>query len=413
MQREQSYKAAGCTDTERAVLRLTEAAFGGEKLKPEEFSDTDWQAVFDELRAQAGAAVVMDALSDIEEIIPPEIFAEWLSYTVHVMGCVEHTLYMQTELQRLFSDNGIPLGILKGTAAAYDYPNPLCRNMGDIDFLVNKRDFNRAYKLMLDDGYELAYDEDNAHYHYTLEKGGIMFELHKEPAGLAENEKSDALRTLFADCCGAFERSEISDCEVYRLPRLQNGLVLLLHLVKHLDEGIGLRQVCDWFAFVQKELTDEVWKAEFEPVLKPAGLDNLARIVTKMCAIYLGLDGVTWCEDVMEADCAELMRFVLDNGNFGHKTAVTRRSMAVVGHIGESKHRFFVVEMLSNLQKDGVSQWKAVKRFPPLKCVAWGYIPIRYIYKLCIGQRTISETKKLAETIGTQKNLQDRLAIFK
>ena len=407
------YSLAKCTSTEKAVIKLTAAAFDGKKLDKSGFADTDWYAVFAELKAQAAAAIPMDVLPGVEELIPPELFNEWLMYSVQVMSFGERILDAQAELTELFRRNDIPLCILKGAAASCNYPNPMYRNMGDIDFLVNKQDFDRAYRLMTDNGYILAYDEDHVEYHLTLEKDGVMYELHREPAGIAPGVKGDKLRPLFADICSRYETVYIGEHRFCRLPLLQNGLVLLLHIVKHLDEGLGIRQICDWMAFVSRELSDEVWKSEFEPVLKKAGLNKLACITTKMCKVYFGLNSITWCDAADDTACAELMRFVLDNGNFGHKDRSTNRAGAVLGSASAERRRSFLGGMFVNLQKQGTEQWKAAQRYPVLKCAAWAYLPMRYLLKLITGKRSIKYTAHLAETIGKNRSLQDKLAVFK
>ena len=407
------YSAAKCTMTEQAVIKLIAAAFGGEKLNKHNFADTDWYAVFAELKAQAAAAIPMDVLPEVEELIPPELFNEWLMYSVQVMSVGERILSAQSELTELFMRNNIPMCILKGAAASCNYPNPMYRNMGDIDFLVDKQDFDRAYKLLTDNGYILAYDEDHVEYHLTLEKDGIMYELHREPAGIAHGAKGDKLRPLFADICSRHEIVYIDEYKFCRLPRLQNGLVLLLHIVKHLDEGLGIRQICDWMAFVSQELSDEIWESAFGPVLKKTGLDNLACITTKMCKLYFGLNSISWCDKADTMACAELMRFVLDNGNFGHKDRSTNRAGAVLGSASTESRRSFLSNMFINLQKQGTEQWKAAQRYPVLKCVAWAYLPMRYILRLITGKRSIKYTAHLAETIGKNRSLQDKLAVFK
>lgn len=410
---EKLYNLAGCTPTETAVIKLIAASSGGEKLNKSEFDGLDWDAIFKELRAQTAAALPMDVLPEIEELIPSGLFNEWLMYSVQVISFGNRILFAQSELTDLFKENNIPMGILKGAAASSSYPQPTYRNMGDIDFLVDSEDFDRAYRLLLDNGFKLEYDEDHVDYHLTLTKDGLIYELHREPAGIPDSEKGDAIRNAFNEACKKSEIAEIDGYRFYKLPRLQNGLVLLLHMVKHLEEGLGIRQICDWMYFVQKELSDDVWHSEFRPILEECGLETLACIATKMCCLYFGLKGVTWCDSADTKACAELMRFVLDNGNFGHKDRSTVRAGAVVGKANDEKNHPFIAGIFINLQKNGLEQWEAAKKFPFLKCFAWCYLPIRYLGRIITGKRSINYTKHLMETIGKNKSLQDKLAVFK
>ena len=433
------YSAAKCTTTEQAVIKLIAAAFGGEKLNKNDFAGTDWYAVFAELKAQAAAAIPMDVLPEVEELIPRELFNEWLMYSVQVMSFGERILDAQSELIELFCNNNISICILKGMTAACNYPKPLYRNMGDIDFLVDKKDYERAYQIMNENGYTICFDEDilgqdsidgnravlSEEYivgagedifaqHIGFRKNGILFEMHHRPSGLdVRGEKGKELRVLFDNICSQHEKVEFDGHVFFRLPRLQHGLVLLMHIVHHIESGLGIRQICDWMMFVDNELTDTVWGSEFQPVLKRAGLEQLACTVTKMCKIYFNLNNVTWCDGVDEELCSELMRFVLNNGNFGRKDISTSRTKIVLGDTDSDKKYPFIISIIVNLQKSGVKTWSLVERFPILKCVAWAYMPVRYVGRILTGKRSIKYTAHLADTVRKNKSLQDKLAIYK
>ena len=47
-----------------------------------------------------------------------------------------------------FRQAGIPVAVLKGAAAAANYPQPNSRSMGDIDLIVPPDHFEQAFSLM-------------------------------------------------------------------------------------------------------------------------------------------------------------------------------------------------------------------------------------------------------------------------
>ena len=67
------------------------------------------------------AAVVIDKAAEIEDMIAPEVFEEWVDYASGVMYYGENIL-SGGKLTELFEKNGIALAVLKGAAAAYNYP---------------------------------------------------------------------------------------------------------------------------------------------------------------------------------------------------------------------------------------------------------------------------------------------------
>ena len=83
----------------------------------------------------------------IPETVPDEVLEEAQKQAVNgllesgkarlagVARFVRYT-YAEQQLVRLLEDSGIPLVMLKGSAAAVYYPEPSRRSFGDLDFLV-------------------------------------------------------------------------------------------------------------------------------------------------------------------------------------------------------------------------------------------------------------------------------------
>ena len=57
-------------------------------------------------------------------------------------------MHGQQKLLQLLDENHIDCVILKGSAAALSYPQPILRVMGDVDFLVRKVDYEKTADLL-------------------------------------------------------------------------------------------------------------------------------------------------------------------------------------------------------------------------------------------------------------------------
>lgn len=182
------------------------------------------------------------------------------------------------------------------------------------------------------------------------------------------------LYELFQDGLKQMEKVELDDFLIPVLPSLQNGLVLMLHIVKHLKSGLGLRQIIDWMMYMDKQLDNEKWE-EYSSVYEKAGLKPLAVTVTKMCQIYLGLSQkITWCNnDADETLCEELMEYILMKGNFGHKENIDE--VRVVNALARTNG---IAGRMRDLQKNGIKNWKLLKKYPKLKVFAWSHELWRY-----------------------------------
>lgn len=134
--------------------------------------------------------------------------------------------------------------------------------------------------------------------------------------------------------------------------------------------GIGLRQIVDWMMFVHAYLTPEKWENEFKPLADRTGFTCFSTILTLMCKMYIGLpDPVPWCENADPSAASELMEFVLNSGNFGHKARkpAEQRQVEVVSRNITRKGLF------RYLQETGELRWSLLERHPKLRPFAWMY----------------------------------------
>lgn len=334
----------------------------------------EWKSIFQEMKMQTVAGIPYEWLSS-NALFEPDIQKQWTKYVIFQVSFWVKLLHEQQQLIELMEKNRINMAILKGCAASIYYPKPEYRTMGDVDFLVPPQDFQRAYHILLENGYVLAYPENHVSYHITFKKNNVIFEIHNKPAGLPNNKFGNYLQKLIEKGLQSIQYPTIENYSIPVLPRLQNGLVLLLHIVKHLEGGLGLRQIVDWMMFVSKELNDIVWKSEFQPVLQKTGLEQLAMTVTRMCQLYLGLrtENITWCSSVDPTLCKQLLTYFMEKGNFGRKQPNKGTGIHILSTTGN------IVVFFQTLQSRGLSNWKSAQKYSFLRPFAWGYQICRYI----------------------------------
>lgn len=367
----------------------------------------DWDAVYTELNEQTISGIPADWVFE-HMTLPESVQWKWENQRMQQVGFFYQLLYEQNELVQLMKCHQIPMTILKGMSAAIYYPDPSARTMGDIDFLVSADEFQRAYQLMLDNGYQLQYEEDHVDYHITLQKNGFIYEIHKKPAGMPDGEEGKYLQQLMAEGMCSVNNVQVDGYEIPVLPALQNGIVLLLHIVKRLKSGLGLRQIIDWMMYVDKKLHDDDWYGKMQPVLHNTEYEKLAKTVTRMCQIYLGLqqDSITWCRDVNDNICKKLMAYIMEQGNFGRKINEQDKGVKIVGEFHNP------IQFLYLLQERGEKNWMLLKKYPIFRRFAWFYMGCRYIRK---GFQRKSPVKMLISDVrdgNDRKDLFEQLGIY-
>lgn len=315
--------------------------------------------VCDELRAQAVAGLA--------STVVPQLAGE--RYT-----CVSKFVQMvkvQSETIRILQQAQIPVVVLKGTACGIYYPQPYLRAYGDIDILVNPKDYHSAIKLLAQNEYK--WSGSFGEIETSLFRYDFVIELHQSAPGLDRVAEGMRIHEYLIAGLEEIEVGKINNpiCEFPMLPWRQNGLEIIWHIREHLYNGLGLRQIIDWMMFAYHCLKDEDRYEEFRIVLERTGLTNLAKITTRMCQIYLGLDpSISWCSDVDEKLCSQLMNFVMEQGNFGNKKN-DEKAIRVLTRYSS------MTAFVNKLQKEGLSSQPALKNNKLLRPFAWIYAGIK------------------------------------
>ena len=372
--------------------------------KTKDFNDIDWEQVFEEMKHQTIAAIPIENVMKVSSV-PSDIKSQWMDYSFYQVGTWTRIMAGQNELVQLLLENQIPAAILKGSSAAVAYPKPEYRTMGDVDFIVREKDFEKSYRLMIANGYTFAKGDflgelelkKKAH-HIELVKNGVVFELHREMSRIQDKETEDAFCALLQEGLDHIEWN-----------RIEQYLFLLKHIVQHLgaDEGIGLRQIIDWEMFVHQNLNDYFWEEKFRPLAERAGLENAAMIFTRMCQLYLGLpeNEITWCMKADEQLCRVWMDAIIGMGNFGRK-AKKEDEGALVLYRNRN-----IFTLAGSLQRLGLQNWKALEKHRWLSPFAWFYQICRYLRKVVFRKSPVKSIKRDMEKSKARKHMVERLQI--
>lgn len=330
---------------------------------------------------------------------------QWNSLSDQIEAYYVWSFQAQRDLIKLFEDNGIPMVILKGNAAAVYYPVPKRRTMGDIDFLVPRDRFDEAQSLMEQSGYKRtssSHDEESRHIGYS--KNGVVFELHRSFSSFGIDIDSELENGLLHPDSGV-----IAGISFPMLPPLENGLVLLLHIRQHLMEeaySLGLRQVIDWMMYVNRYSGSEleggvVWDDAFMSLAQKYGLDTLAITVTYICKTWIGLPNYpVWCEKADQATAEELLEMIMESGNFGSKLEKDNRSVkqGITWYKQEG--------VFKRLQSRGMANWKAAQKYRVLRPFAWMYQGCRVIG---LGMKSLFSSKNGVRQISEGNRKSDLL----
>jgi hypothetical protein len=399
------------TTAQRTLFGLLgRSLFDRDGLPPQ---DTDWEEVLKEAYVQTVIPAAFCHARDYE--IPETVMAD-VKKLLRGLAMRDVAVYNgHTVIHRLLSEKGIPYVILKGAASARYYAQSSLRCMGDVDFYVPPSHCETAIALLRDNGFEEIHG--NEELHATWKWRGVKFELHYHLPGVPHGRTGDQIQGLFGNLTSDSTLTRI-DAATFMCPSaFHHGLILLLHTQQHLlCEGIGLRHICDWAAFVHGMGDDFI--PMFGQALEEIGLWRFARILSLAGGLACGLPTAPWMEaDPTDRDTAEaLLLDVLDGGNFGYKDKDRSRvyeSRLISGSEQSNTDGSLVKNGFSAVNRWVRDQWPAARKCPLLLPFGWIYFLLRRLFLVVTGKRKAILAKNTLKNSRKRQDLYKKLGLFK
>ena len=304
---------------------------------------------------------------------------------------------------------GIPCTILKGFASALYYPDSLMRSMGDVDFLVDTDDFEKASKALLQNGYKSTGRNHDVHDVYLGQNSRA--EMHFQPSGIPKGKAGVKIRKYLS---GLLENSEKVQTELGEITvpsTFHHGLIILLHMCHHLTgDGLGIRHLCDWAMFLNK-IGEEKFIELYENVLKDIGLWEFTKTITLICCEYLGLPGMKWAQDADKKLADYILIDIIIGGNFGQKNADRSHESLLITSKNEKESsmlRQFVISANNIVYKN----WKAARKLKFLLPIGWLFFGGRYIIRSVLGKRPKIRPQKVAKEASERMDIYAELKLF-
>lgn len=309
------------TIEQEQFFSLLKAGLWGEKADASLFTaDTDWMTVFMLAKKQALLGIVFDGIQTLPKNLRPErgLYLQWCNIVAKIE---QENLMLNAKLKEVFSlykENKITPVLLKGQGVAQNYRCPEHRQCGDIDVYVRGNDYTLANALLRKEGTDQL-EECNKHTNILWR--GTNIENHRIISHLSAPRANHFFQKVVAQWFphGACEIN-INRYKVLVPPVDFNIVFILMHSILHyLNEGVGLRQVCDWACLLhtQQQKMDSHAVNEF---LMRIGLYRAAKAFGALAVKWLDLPEHELPFSLDEHDVKRgdlLLSHILESGNFG------------------------------------------------------------------------------------------------
>ena len=223
-------------------------------------ADIDWQQLYSFASKQAILGLCFEGVERLGEEYPEELklnpigrelLMTWIAKTQQIHRQNMNVNGVAAKLYSKLREDGLRCCILKGQGNALMYPNPYSRTPGDIDVWVNasRKEITKYAKC------HFKLEDDIRFHHLEATLDGVPVELHFFPCTMNNPIYNARLQKWFKrnvdlQCSNVVS---LPDCigEIAIPTTAFNVVYQLTHLYHHFfDEGIGMRQIIDYYYVV-------------------------------------------------------------------------------------------------------------------------------------------------------------------
>lgn len=285
---------------------------------------TDWPALLRQAERQTVLGLVADAVGMLPEAQRPPLALRMK--LIAMVRRTEQAYRFQAatldEMATALAALGVRPVLMKGLSVAARYPVPEHRAVGDIDlFFTSSADLARANDWARTHGTDI---ENFYAKHLTFKYKGVPVENHSRLCDFRSKRYNLRCAKIFAapprgffcDAPEIFSRRPA----VFELPPTQYAFFLLCHKAEHIiEDGLGLRHVCDWAVFLDRE-SGNIDREQFWQWVCALDMQRMAHAFGRICVDHLGLSEAKLPFTLRRDDDTSyrlLLDQIMSGGNFG------------------------------------------------------------------------------------------------
>ena len=298
-------------------------------------SHDEWEEMFDLAKKQALLGLAFEGVKKLpkEQWPQGDIVLKWTMATELVKRQNLQTTNVCLRLNDIFAKVGFETCILKGQANHVYYDRlidgvslGMMRVCGDVDaWIWPKEKILHPVKSIIDYCQRKNILISLCHLHAEVKPiGGVPVEIHFRPSFLNAPWRNRNFQRVFKDA--VFDNAKIDDVGVVKKLRVDYDLIFQMnHIYRHLlDEGVGLRQVFDFYVLLKDYNKERIVRKELmgkEEIMKIISSCGMKRFATALMFVlkdifHVGNDELI-C-GISEKDGLFLLNEIMMAGNFGH-----------------------------------------------------------------------------------------------
>ena len=314
---------------------ILQSAIGENVRLTHSLSHDEWEDMFDLAKKQALLGLAFEGVKKLakEQWPQGDIVLKWTIATEQIKRQNLLTTKVCFRLNDILAKKGFDTCILKGQANHVYYDSlidgvslGMLRVCGDVDaWIWPKEKIQHPVKNIIDYCQRKNILLSLCHLHAEVKPiGGVPVEIHFRPSFLNAPWRNRNFQRVFKTA--VFDNAKIDDVGVVKKLRVDYDLIFQMnHIYRHLlDEGVGLRQVFDFYVLLKDYNKERIVRTELmgkEEIMKIISSCGMKRFATALMYVlkeifHVGNDELI-C-GISEKDGLFLLNEIMMAGNFGH-----------------------------------------------------------------------------------------------
>ena len=309
---------------------------------PASVKDADWKVLYAIAKKQALIGVLFHGIKQLPKELAPDadLLMQWMGMAQKIRQQNIRLLLDSAKVCKNFQQEGFRCCVLKGQGNALLYPDPYMRTPGDIDIYLEG-----GRKRVMEYVNKVCPNQVMRYHHVDFPVMKTAIEVHFTPSYMFFPVHNRRMQKWFG---------EVMDLQCSNVVELPDGygeitvptvsfnvIYILSHLYRHVfTEGIGLRQLLDYYFVLekwytdstdfesnrnnrtfdfaeQKELSAKSVRFVLENELKHLGLWKFAKAVMYVLHEVFGLSEDKMIAPMDEKEGGFLLDEIMRGGNFG------------------------------------------------------------------------------------------------
>lgn len=298
--------------------QLIRVALGNSTEFPDNLTQAQWEEIYEISKKQTLSGIAFQGVEKLSQKKWPhkELYLKWFLFCDRIKKENRRQDEYAHKVSERFLKDGFRNAILKGQGVAQLYPSPEYRHPGDIDiWLEGSRETVIRYVDTISPNSQPVYH----HVDFPVLKD-IDIEIHFTPSWMNEYFTNQRLQRYFKQNSDSAFTNRICLSNEFNIcvPTLSfNRVYILLHIYRHLfAEGIGLRQILDYYMVLASGFTPEE-REDTVATLKNLRLYGFSRAVMYVLQQVFGMPDKYLLSEPDKRQGEFLLNEIMLAGNFG------------------------------------------------------------------------------------------------